>query len=471
MINIGAVRSELDKYVREGLSSEIIKLKMLSKESYRSISISDKQILMESIDRILEEHLNYKAIQEVMHNQILMFHDTGDSSMYDPEKKFKRKINMNVFRTIMNPKVLHSRVIPCYEGYNPRVNQAFIEEKGQVFYNLYTPPDWLYDHYYNGTTVPVAALPEIYLIFLQHLTNNDERSIDYILKWIANSLTNKNNCALTTIGKKGIGKGILGDIISRLHGSENSTVTRGTQLGSRFNGVIDRKTFVYIDEVYIKTLEEENNFKMLTNHEVEIEKKGQDSKKIKNYANLYLSSNQMDSIRITGDERRFSTINLTDRKMQLNEAYATELIEKINALMDPSNIAQLAYYLVNLKVEPSSMTEAFESAQTVKIRQASLRDWESYFIYEYIVDKAGKEILMKDVISDVEHETNTKLRLTKKGFDVLIDKSSVFTANQPDKWLFKLRRKQTKEKGKPYMFYFPTEAERAEVPSDLEVEE
>lgn len=361
------------------------------------------------IKQAISEHESYEEIQAIINGTLLAPHDRKDCYyLLDKVKHTKRELKMSLVHRLISPKVdLKMRTVPCYFDYRPFVNSEIFKENGQTNYNSYEPPFWLKPSFYSNAALPVVnEIPEIYKRLLVHLFAGDEKSIEYTIKWIANSLKDRNRCYLATIAAQGVGKGVLGKILGALHGTSNYTeIEWGKSKDKRFNSVFANKRIIYIDEIDIKTRAQEDMIKNFTNDSMEVEYKGVDSKTAANFASLYLSSNHLDSLRLSADDRRFSIVEMTDVK--LRDAFTAA---EIGEMHEESNIAQLGYYLMGIKLDAQEMLSPFVSARTAMVREASVTDMEDYIINEYCKTYAGKDVLLEELQNHLSEKFGGKFR-------------------------------------------------------------
>lgn len=110
---------------------------------------------------------------------------------------------------------------------------------------------------------------------------------------------------------EGAGKGVIKHILRYVVGGKYFHSPNAKELaesGSKFNGWMRRKTFLFVDEV--KTDEKRQLIEIfkpwITEAEIEIQGKGQDQDKEDNYSNWAFFSNHKDAIPIDDDSRRFA---------------------------------------------------------------------------------------------------------------------------------------------------------------------
>jgi hypothetical protein len=178
-----------------------------------------------------------------------------------------------------------------------------------------------------------------------------------------------------------------------------------------FNSQMEGKKLVYCDEILIKNKEEEDKIKLVVNDVVEIERKGKDVKQVKNFANFYVSSNNLDSISLTADDRRFSIVNLTDKKL-------LDVLDSdsINSLLEEENINNLGCYLWYRHYDKESILRVFKSARTEEVRDSSLKEWEEWFLFNYCVNNVDKEIKVFDAGTAVKEHFGYSVKIGRGRF-------------------------------------------------------
>lgn len=268
----------------------------------------------------------------------------------------------------------------------------FTDDIGVSYFNTYRPPQWEHDVFFFGRTIPkVVELPKVYDTFFKHLTDGNVESYEYLLDWLGTALKGRNYTILTAIGEEGIGKGIFGAILEKLFGTENFVKVRDDVFKSKFNGPLLNKRLVYIDEVSISDDQAHNRLKDVVNEKLEIERKGRDAEYVDNYANFYLSSNIMNAIKPGPGDRRFSILELTEKKLT-----ATDLVSTISEMYKQDNINQLAFYLMGREVK-RDMLVPFRSQRFDEIIEAGLTDWESWLVFTWTALNIDKEVEISEV--------------------------------------------------------------------------
>lgn len=273
-----------------------------------------------------------------------------------------------------------------YEPKRPRL----WHEKCYNFFNLYKEPAWK-----KGEQLIIAELPDAYKKFFNHLFANDKDSVDFALDWISTALRQRNMTYLTLIGEEGVGKGLLGLIMKALVGDKNFVETRDEVLKHRFNAQLANKQIIYIDEMQIQDDSARDKLKALANEFIEVEEKGRNSKTVKNFASVYITSNKLNAVPLSGDDRRFSILKISNVK--LREVMTVEEIE--NLYLNQELIAQLGSFLMHRTVSRDMRVPFFDVETKSRVRLASLQRWQQEILDVDFMKSHTSEPL--DVVVDV----------------------------------------------------------------------
>ena len=343
-------------------------------------------------------------------------------------------------------------ILPCTIEYHPDKPADIIQNPDGTFvFNSYLPPRWYFEnHYYQKAPIEIKKLPEIYQNFFKHLLDGDNDSIEYVLDWLSTMLTSKNLCYLSTIGMPGVGKGTLGELICALVGNSNYATMGFNSITKQFNSQIENRKALYFDEVKIKNTDQELTLRLLVNDTVEVERKNQDSRCVKNFASIYLSSNDYGAIKLQPGDRRFSIVNLT--KTKLNEVFDKETRAM---LFDEDNIKILGNYLLKREVDFEKMSRPFISNNTRAVQQASLAEWEDCLLNSIAITEAGKKLPWLKVKDMIVAELGRSLNAGKQAVNDLAQRLPGF---------YTFKREVDGTGRKIYMISF---ASRADQPTHL----
>jgi hypothetical protein len=363
-------------------------------------------------------------VEFIIESDLCKVADKDEYFIYNPSTKQRMIMKTSSLSLLFNPDFLYKKAKHLYDSYNPRTTEVYLKVSGQTRFNIYCPPEWYAQHFYNKQPLQPCPMPDIYVEFFNHLVDGDQDSYNYLLKWLANSLKNRNYCYLVTVGKKGVGKGLLYQITELLHGPDNSTWTSGDAFFSTdFNDDLENNTLYYIDEISKLSVKELDRLKQLVNPKLRINGKNAKFKYIDNYINTLVSSNDVAALPVTKDERRFSIISVTDTPTL--EKWPDNHDEKVKELLHPDNIAKLGTYLLTqVQYTHTEMLKYFQSKSKMReIESLSLQDWEDYFLFEYCKQKAGETIAISTIIHDVKNGfDNRSIRLSLRVFMELKEK-------------------------------------------------
>lgn len=409
------LRGTVESLISQSYDVKMICEILLSKANYivgQSVAQTDEQLMALCV-QICSEYAPYAYIQNILRNDLIIPKNRKQWFLYSPSTNKRTKIDRSYLDLVFANKKDYMRnaryAIVVYEPHNRR---ALSGETEKLKFNNYQPPFWKEDLILNKVTdVPVVdAPPQIYIDFLNHLTDNDELSVQFTLDWLAISLRERNRTYLCTIGDQGIGKGVLGAIMKELHGRDNYVQLEFNRaMDARFNAAMGEKTLIYLDEVNKVTSAQNDKLKMQSNDEIEIEYKGVDSETQENWANVYISSNHINSLRLEPGDRRHSIINMV-KGVRIDHIWSQE---QINALVDKDNIEQFARYLWHRKFNRANIATAFKSKVALEIQESTTADWEKWFLDEYCKENSGKTVAYMNVVQDVREKFGAKLNMNR----------------------------------------------------------
>lgn len=149
--------------------------------------------------------------------------------------------------------------------------------------------------------------------WLDMLVNNlpDEPLRQWFIQWCAYPLQNPGR-KLTTyplvFGPSGMGKNLLFKPLHTLYG-RNAVVVSKDNLKSNFNSIYAQRQFIHVDELQRARGDEDDpisqKVKMLTTGEViVVNKKGEPEWEVENCANIAITSNYWNCIKLDADDRR-----------------------------------------------------------------------------------------------------------------------------------------------------------------------
>ncbi len=420
--------NEIESRISFGKDKDTIKKEML--KVHEMIS---PELITKMVDDILENHGSYSLIQKIMRSKIVIDVTTDEIRIVDPVCKDYEVITQRVLNSLFDRKFnIDGRKFYCKHVYEPYSDNIIeLSKNGVHKYNSYQPPTWYKSKFYSEgkKKVKYDEMPPIYEKFFKGFTDGDEKSYEYLLDWLANGVKSRNFCILTTISGQGSGKGVLGLIMRGVFGKHNYYSGSDRAFKGTFNSQLMNKRLVYIDEISIRKKEDEDRLKLVVNDFIEVERKGVDAVEHPNFANFYISSNNMDSLKLSGTDRRFSIINVSHTKLieYMNDA-------EIKELLDSKNVNMLGAYLHYRVVDKEKMKHVFISKRSQQVRESALTEWNDWFLDEYCVENSGKTLTQAQVSDDLDDKFGSKFRPSRVALQKLLDLLT------PDKRIFKVKK-------------------------------
>jgi hypothetical protein len=166
------------------------------------------------------------------------------------------------------------------------------------------------------------------------LAARDDDVDAYIVNWLAWAVQHPDQqpeTALVFLGKRGTGRGTLGNAMCRIFGNHALHITSTNHLVGRFNAHLRQCAFLFADEAYaVADRTAEGRLKgLITEATIPVEGKGKDVISVPNHLHVMMASNE-DWVVPAGEiERRFVVQEVADNHAQ-EEAWFKPLYEQLN---------------------------------------------------------------------------------------------------------------------------------------------
>lgn len=251
-------------------------------------------------------------------------------------------------------KVVISQARQVRLRYLPTTTKSFLFPKeGDIdiqVLNTYYPPK----HRLEKISKPV--IPRIISDFLRELFVSKE-CFEFMMCSVWYMLNDRLQVIPVLNGGTGIGKGLFTEyLLGGLVGEGNSILAPASWDKSGFNAWLLKKQLIVFDEAKIISSGPDANvdyLKRLMNDSLNVERKGIDADKLtENHASFFITSNNgAKRFRLELDNRRFSPIDVTDRKVEAiynkkDRGYLVELLQ------DEDVIANI-YWEIQLNWNPN----------------------------------------------------------------------------------------------------------------------
>jgi hypothetical protein len=165
------------------------------------------------------------------------------------------------------------------------------------------------------------------------LANGNADHYTYIINWIAWAVQNpadRAEVALVFKGKKGTGKGTLGNCLVILFGQHGVHISSKDHLAGRFNYHLRDACLLFADEAYWPgdRAAEGALMRMITEPDLFIEGKYKDAVTAPNLLHVMMASNEEWVVPAGENERRYAVFDVPDSKMQ-NHAYFAAIADRM----------------------------------------------------------------------------------------------------------------------------------------------
>lgn len=303
-----------------------------------------------------------------------MFQDNdGETYLFDTQENVLYQTNLKWFDIDADTKDAKDRVLKTncvlatfeYRGF---CSDIILKHDEPLIVNTYVSPRREHEKNARGV-VPLATLGFIRALF------PDQECQEFMFDWLANSLVRK--CLTYVIlytEQKGVGKGILTELWTNLHGEHNTSLLENSDFQSNFNGQHYGKTAIVANELEIETVQQLSKLKRYVDDRARYERKGKDAIVAKSYASIIMSSNQANCVRLDEQERRFSVPNVSEMKLEdqdITKQYGG--VENLrNAML--AEVPEFYQWLSGRTIT-RDMTRGYRSSKYHKMVEEQLSEW------------------------------------------------------------------------------------------------
>jgi len=241
----------------------------------------------------------------------------------------------------------------------------------------------------------------------------------YFVNWLATAFNTmrKNGTAIVLRGVQGAGKNVLYEQIIEYALGKNYCLTIGNDdLKSNFNISLENKLFVLANEIKGDFRDGNASYEKLkqyiTDTEMRVEQKGVDSRKIINYFNMLIFSNNQTPLQIQGGDRRYTIYetNNIPLKARVEKELKIDMTNFIKALQAERENFLKDLLLYNFDLNKARACEDTEEKE--RIYRASMTK------IEILNDKIKKQDIhfYNDILEILENENEDEV------FEYMADK-------------------------------------------------
>jgi putative DNA primase/helicase len=184
--------------------------------------------------------------------------------------------------------------------FRPGAGEFFVDDRGCNALNIWVKP----------TLVPVEGDVTPFLGHVEYLLNGDSRMIDHQLDFLAHLVQHpeiKMKSTILIVGPPGVGKTFIAEWMVPLLGEDNVAFIDSNDLENQFNGYMDGRVLVVVNELISLSKKASNKLKSyITDAKMTINRKNIPTYDYNNCANFLLYSNYEDAAKIDTGDRRFA---------------------------------------------------------------------------------------------------------------------------------------------------------------------
>jgi hypothetical protein len=168
----------------------------------------------------------------------------------------------------------------------------------------------------------------------QVICSGDRANFDWLTNWMAYTVQNPDKqaeVAAVLRGEKGVGKGLVGQMLMRIFRDHALHISNGKHLTGNFNSHLADVLFLFVDEAFwAGDKQGESVLKALvTEDRLMIEPKHVNGFNVRNLLKILISANEDWVVPATGDERRYFVLDVPST-MKGDKAYFDKLAAAIN---------------------------------------------------------------------------------------------------------------------------------------------
>lgn len=277
---------------------------------------------------------------------------------------------------------------------------------GGLRYNLWQPTNVRAE---PGDVAPFLALVRLIL-------DNDEVAVRFLIGFMAHMIQRpgqKMAFAVLIIGPQGIGKSMLGEMLTRLIGEANTAVLEMGALTGSFNGFLARAHLVIVNEFVAAASRAAKAMlkNLITAPTVLLNEKGVPAFPIDNVSSLLLFSNESAATALDADDRRYFVWR-SEAVRQNAEFYAD-----LAAWFDNGGDGHLLDYLQNFDLSgfnphaapPRTAARAELIRESMTDQQQTLSD-----LYEACEAPFDRDLAVADDVVATLYEQRRGLRFTSR---------------------------------------------------------
>lgn len=213
--------------------------------------------------------------------------------------------------------------------------------------------------YMKAKVKKVTKCPPTIFKVIHHALGGDVEITEHFINWVAFILQfrTRSKTAWVLHGNQGTGKGILTNNILRPIFGSHCTTRRMEELGEKYNHYMADSLMVFVDEVQIKALENDQGVvaklkNFITEEIISIRVMHSNAYEAMNYTNWIFMSNMSDPVIIPKNDRRHNVAIYQPLKLEITDEEIEQIEKELQAFHD---------YLMNYLVDQEKARTVIQS--------------------------------------------------------------------------------------------------------------
>ena len=334
--------ASLHRYAKECNPDAYNDYKMnMSKEKKESKEEQKKQLDQEMKNELANVFADFEKTHcKIVSSNVYIRHENNKIHLL-PVKTLKEMYCHIEFPLITGKRFIDQWVI--YEDIRRYDTMDVYPDKSKCPSNCFN----LWTEFYGSTIDKYTEMPNERDIILKHimiLCGNDKIIYDYFIKWIANMIQYPymKSTMITFYAKQGSGKGCLLELLKRMIGSDKyfSTAHPERDVYGSFNSSMSAKSLINLDEMEKKqAIDADGKIKnLITESTITINKKMMPQYIERSFHHFIITTNNLETIKITSDDRRNVLIESSNELIG-NKEYFTKMWN----LLEDDNVIKTMY--------------------------------------------------------------------------------------------------------------------------------
>lgn len=194
---------------------------------------------------------------------------------------------------------------------------------------------------------------------------------EHFLNWLAVIIQYriKTKTAWILHGTEGTGKGLIVNEVLKPIMQQYVTAIRTKDLVSEFNEWIEKSLIVFVDEVEVTTMEDEEGAggkirNLITEPVLSIRRMRTDAYNAENFSNFILASNKLVPVRIPPGDRRFNVAQFQNEKFAITTREVRQQI--------PKEISAFTYYLLHRTADMDLAATVLKTEDRERLQSLSI---------------------------------------------------------------------------------------------------